>query len=461
LVIGAGYADFRKGVDLFLQCASDICLDNNVVHVLWVGAVDLRLAPYLEHEIQARKLEGRVRFTGFRNDLATILQFVDVFLQTSREDPFPSVVLEAMRAGVPVLAFRGAGGIDDLLNQGIGGFLIDRFDPRSMARACLRLLSEPEQRNAMGMAGKQLMNEHYIFDAYVADLIRLARLRPPNISVIVPNFNYLRYLRVRINSILTQTYPIHEIILLDDASTDGSKEELQRIADELRGKMSVLVFHNEINSGSVMDQWARGVAAATGDLVWIAEADDLADPDFASELARTFDDQDVLFSYAQSRQIDSDGNVLAENYHAYTDPIDPVHWHMDGLEGPEDLIRYHAIKNCIPNVSAVLFRRQGLLDAITAGKPYQVAGDWRCYLTLMEMGRVAFRARTLNSHRRHQASITGSLKAERHYREVVETQEWVLSRHPGAHVLKSAMMEYRKHLLDYLGLSHECDGSAS
>ncbi|MDE6180708.1 MAG: glycosyltransferase, partial [Phocaeicola sp.] len=105
----------------------------------------------------------------------------------------------------------------------------------------------------------------------------------PTISVIVPNYNYACYLKERINSILQQTYTDYELILLDDASTDGSV----KILEEYRTNPHVShIVINKENTRSPFIQWMKGIRLARGKYIWIAEADDSAKPDFLEQCVR-------------------------------------------------------------------------------------------------------------------------------------------------------------------------------
>lgn len=81
----------------------------------------------------------------------------------------------------------------------------------------------------------------------------------PLVSVVVPNYNYKRYLNLRIQSILQQTYQNIELILLDDASTDGSEEVLSDYQDH--AKVSHILL-NEHNTGNPFKQWFKGMQLA-------------------------------------------------------------------------------------------------------------------------------------------------------------------------------------------------------
>ena len=94
-----------------------------------------------------------------------------------------------------------------------------------------------------------------------------------SVSVIVPNYNYASYLKQRLRSIFNQTYPIFEIIVLDDASTDGSLATLDQIAVET-GFAILSASSTQRTPAAFFNQWRKGVDCARGDLIWIAEADD-------------------------------------------------------------------------------------------------------------------------------------------------------------------------------------------
>src|SRR5690606_4865216 len=96
----------------------------------------------------------------------------------------------------------------------------------------------------------------------------------PRVSVIVPNYNYARYLEKRLQSIFDQTFQDFELLYLDDASTDDSEAVFARFAGDPR----VRAFRNQTNGGNVFKQWNKGVREAKGEYIWLAEADDLAAP---------------------------------------------------------------------------------------------------------------------------------------------------------------------------------------
>src|SRR5208337_4081722 len=106
------------------------------------------------------------------------------------------------------------------------------------------------------------------FANYVRDLVARAMPDLPSVTVAVPNYNYAAYLRERLNSVFDQTHPVEEVI--------------EEVAQERKRDLTLII--NEANSGSVFKQWAAAVEAARGEFIWIAEADDGADPRFLSQI---------------------------------------------------------------------------------------------------------------------------------------------------------------------------------
>ena len=98
------------------------------------------------------------------------------------------------------------------------------------------------------------------YQAPAARFHRLGGLSAPKVSVIVPNYNHAPYLRQRLDSIINQTFRDFEVIVLDDASTDNSREIIQTYAHY---PMFRFLF-NETRNGSAFKQWQIGLENARG-----------------------------------------------------------------------------------------------------------------------------------------------------------------------------------------------------
>ena len=421
IIMCAGYADHRKGFDLFVEACLDVMKVNSKAYALWVGHGDKGLMDRVLADIQNESLKRRFLFTGRVDAPQTYYLAADVYALTSREDPFPSVVLEALDALIPVVAFKDCGGFEELLRRDCG-VLVPKEDTKALARALIKLLKNTELALQLASTGREIVERELSFRHYLFDLLRYGGDPLLRVSVVVPNYKYERYIRQRLESVTHQTHPIFELIVLDDCSPDNS---VTVIDDFLKGcEVPHRLVLNEQNSGSVFSQWQKGVELARGDLVWIAEADDLAAPEFLEKLQPFFNDPEVVLAYTQSKQIDENDNLLANDYMAYTNDVGD-YWRQDYvIDGVEEIKRALYIKNTIPNVSGVVFRRNQLLNALQAAREdmtaLRVAGDWVLYLHLATTGKVAYRADSLNMHRRHVHSVT---KVNNHLEEVIAVQK--------------------------------------
>ena len=344
-----------------------------------------------------------------------------MFLLTSREDPFPSVVLEAMSAGVPCVAFEESGGVPDLLREYGAGCSVPLGDAAEMVRQmrALMLQTRPDYRERLALSARR----HFGWETYADGLLRLVDPGALQVSVVVPNYNYGRYLAGRMASVFAQTYPVAEVVVLDDASTDDSATVV-RDAAAAAGR-SVRWLANGSNSGSVFKQWRRAADLARGEWLWIAEADDQADPEFLAALCRALADApDAVLAFSDSRAIDAGGAPLWPDHQGYYARAGAPMLGQDGVFQAEDFLRdCLSARNLILNASAVVWRRTALQQALRRCgadlADFTMAGDWRVYAeALSQGGTVAYVARPLNTHRRHAASVTHSLPIARHLSEV-------------------------------------------
>jgi hypothetical protein len=452
IVLGVGYADARKGADLFVRIGELLMRRDPDLHFAWLGHHDATLQPKLRAMVDASGLGERFHFPGRDPDTDVWYAGADLYALTSREDPFPTTIMEAMDAGLPVVGFAGVGGFDALLPRA-GGRLVPALDVEAFAQACAALLGDAEALAQASALGRALVESEYDFATYVRELVGLLG-EAPRVSVVVPNYNYAHYLPQRLASIFEQTHAPYEVIVLDDASTDDSLAVLEQLAK----RYPIRIVASEGNSGSVFRQWQRGVLEARGELVWIAEADDLAEPGFLEGLLPALRRADVVMSYCQSRQIDADGETIEPDYLGYVADFGAARWQRPFVaELGEELQHGLAVKNTIPNVSAVLFRRTALaqmlaqhLEEIAACR---VAGDWLAYLRVLERGALAFNPEVLNRHRRHRAGVTLGGDARRHYEEVARVQALAASRYEVDAATRAQAQRYLEFLAGYLGLA--------
>jgi glycosyltransferase involved in cell wall biosynthesis len=449
--IGLGYADIRKGFDLFLQLVEIFASLGANAYLLWAGNVDREMTSYLAPEIEAAEASGRLRLLGFRQDVDALLSAADALLLTSREDPFPSTVLEAMSAGVPTVAFAGSGGIPDLLTAKKVGKVVPRGDLAAMAREALALAGLPAAKIAARRERlSRLVAAEFSFNSYVRGLVDLTAPDLLSVSVAVPNYNYAGHLPSRLETIFGQWNPVREVLLLDDASTDDSLA-VARMSAEAAGR-TIEVVANTKNSGSVFRQWQRAAEQASGEFIWIAEADDESDPRFLTRLlSRMTSDPDTVLAFSDSVAIDADGEILSDSYKAYYSRSAPGLLAADAtFSGRDFLTKALSERNLILNVSAVLWRREALVAAFERLGDrlvdFHVAGDWYLYAEMLSQpaARIAYVAEPLNRHRRHSESVTHSLSRRRHVDEIAEVQKFIAGILKADTVLKRRQADYLK-----------------
>ena len=422
IVLNAGYGDLRKGIDLFIELADRVAGADDRFHFIWLGNLVDDLRQWLDRAGASAKARQHLHQIPFSPDIAEYFQAADIFALTSREDPFPSVVIEALAYGLPIVAFDEGGGYKEVVGQPGNGVLVPYLDVPAMAAMTRQLAFDPDW---IGTEPRAQRSERALlrfdFRRFAFTMLRIFQPDLETVTVIVPNYNYEKYLARRLNTIFAQTYPIYEIIVLDDASTDGSLVKLDEIR-QVTGR-DLRVLPRTRNAGSIFKQWAVGVNLARGELIWIAEADDLSTPNFVETLAAEFVDPSLNLVFSDSRQIDENDALLAESYSFY------YARHLPGLEvsvklpAREFLQEFLSVRNPIMNVSSVLFRTGALSAALQASAALlatmRMAGDWIVYVMLAgQPGTVAYIARPLSTHRRHQASVTHSLDYATHLSEI-------------------------------------------
>lgn len=116
----------------------------------------------LEARTQALDISGRVRFFGYQTQqqIREILRQTDVFVMSSFTEGVPVVLMEAMAAGVPVVATQ-VGGIPELVHDGHNGLLVAPGDANAAAAAIRRLLEDPDLRNRFGVAGREKVEREF------------------------------------------------------------------------------------------------------------------------------------------------------------------------------------------------------------------------------------------------------------------------------------------------------------
>lgn len=216
----------------------------------------------------------------------------------------------------------------------------------------------------------------------------------------MPNYNHRPYLKERLDSLLNQDFQDFELILLDDASTDGSQALLE---DYAQRDPRIRTEFNTHNSGSPFAQWNKGVAMAQAPLIWMAESDDACAPGLlAANVAMMTADPEVVLAFHQSLMVDENGAPIRNFNENYQFVFHTDRWeHPFVADGTDEVRNYLLLHNTIPNASAALIRKSAFEACGGAPTDMRLNGDWLLYIRLLRQGKIAYRPEPLNFFRKH------------------------------------------------------------
>ena len=157
----------EKGIDILIEAFAQLTEDGDrgascgAVELILVGDGPERDA--LERLAAARGVADRVRFLGRRNDVPRHLATFDIYALPSRTEGLPMAILEAMAAGLPIVAAR-VGGVPEAVIHEETGLLTAPEDPAAFAAALRRTIGDGGLRRRLGEAGRRRFENHYDLD---------------------------------------------------------------------------------------------------------------------------------------------------------------------------------------------------------------------------------------------------------------------------------------------------------
>jgi glycosyltransferase involved in cell wall biosynthesis len=151
-VLCVGQPGWRKGTDVVIHLAKYLTdtLPEMPVKFVWLGSMGRVADLESRFDIEAASMGGRIEFLGHVSDPGRFYAAADVFLLPSREDPFPLVAMEAAAFGVPIIAFKGAGGISEHVAKWNSGVAVDYLSIVELAKAVVEYQKSPSLRKMHG-----------------------------------------------------------------------------------------------------------------------------------------------------------------------------------------------------------------------------------------------------------------------------------------------------------------------
>ena len=184
LIVGCGSVDIRKGFDWFCQFVIDFSRHSSNasdVKFAWIGKIeDQNLFDYAIHDLQTAGVIDRFIHLGEISDVGQVLELATAFVLSSRRDPFPSVVQEALLKGVPVIGFDAGQGTSEMIaNEGLGE-IIPYLDIAAAVKALDRCISDSSFLKMVRHNGPLFVHERLSFEKYVDSLAGIL-LRPRDV----------------------------------------------------------------------------------------------------------------------------------------------------------------------------------------------------------------------------------------------------------------------------------------
>lgn len=162
----------QKGHIHLVEAAPAIIETAPAIHFLWLGNGPLEAM--LLTRLTELGIRDRFVMPGLLDDFTIELAGADIMLHPSIEEPFGIVLLEGMRAGLPIVASR-VGGIPEVVAEGDSALLVEPADPNALARAAVSILTDQSRLDAMGAAGHRRWQREFSYDVMLNELERHLR----------------------------------------------------------------------------------------------------------------------------------------------------------------------------------------------------------------------------------------------------------------------------------------------
>jgi len=237
-------------------------------------------------------------------------------------------------------------------------------------------------------------------------------MTPGLVSVVVASYNHAEFLDQRMQSLLAQTYPHIEILVIEDCSPDNSVEVLRRYEADPRVKLIL----REKNGGWVAVS-NQGIDLVAGEYVLFANCDDACAPDMIERLVAAIQCQPTTgIAFCRSLLVDEGDKVIGDDF-AGREPAFRARCAEDTLVTGAEMNHFLFHSCVIPNLSAALMRRE-IFDRIgNFTSAYRANGDWDFFFRVAAHYDFAYVASPLNRFRQHETTIRSLLEGRITYEE--------------------------------------------
>lgn len=325
IILSCGTIESRKGFDILTKVARLISSHKyyDKLHFIWVGKAtenDPFFITCMADISNDLNIQGRLHILGAHSKVDKFFLASDIFALTSRFDPFPGVVLEAMASGMPIVCFDKTTGVHDAFRPDIGGYVCRHLDYEDMASKIMMLSDKPALIQAMGDRNTKRVREVYNFDNYTSKLLlqfqsfKELSSGDKKFSIIVPVFNTPpNYLQKMIQSVLNQSYTNLELCI-----ADGSDSGLaENIISYYAKSDSRIKYISTKGIKGISGNTNAALGIATGDYLCFLDHDDTLSETALDELFKCIEAHDPDVIYTDEDKLDEYG------LHSYAPVVKP------------------------------------------------------------------------------------------------------------------------------------------
>jgi glycosyltransferase involved in cell wall biosynthesis len=422
VVCGLGYADFRKGIDIFVRSCAAITENNHDVVFIWQGDWDASIKEELNVEVAPLIERGSLFLVPNHEHVEEVLDVADCLFLSSREDPLPSVAFEAWSLGKPVVSFEGAGGISDLIStdKQLGVLLSLKKGVKAWTTALTSMLHTSEPK-AASKYRTEFVKTELGWSNYIYALLKT--LTPtPVVDAVIIGHNHQNYVKPRVESLLNQTVPARYVSYFDVGSNAECINELTDYFGPSYDRGSFVKLPT--NKGLLYKTWLDLAMASDAEFIHIAEGDDVVKPLFLERaVAGLVANPNAAFSFAAVEWVDANDKVIATPGAKYITDNFAIPSMSAGLLKNSELKKSNIfVANPILSMSSVVWRRSALLDILKKSKNHfskvTFAFDWILYaFSIKFYFDIHFNSDVLVMHRQHSTSMS-SIGVAKHIEEI-------------------------------------------
>ncbi len=375
LVVSVGSVIKRKGPDLlFDSCKILEKKYPGKFKFIWIGVL-----PSDDDSLDFYQKKDNFLFLGEKENPYPYINAGDVFVLPSREDPFPLVVLEALALKKPVISFKSSGGVSEILDK--RGILVENMNSQDLAKALEDLAVNRSLMNNLiksldsNFDGGWKISKEKV-ERIVSDTFKKFVYRVDNnlefidkVSIVLPSYNQEWCISDSIDSIINQTYGNWELIVIDDSSSDKTRDIVKQYIKKYPGKIRLI--KKDKDKRGLASSYGVGIKECTGDYVAFLEGDDIWKKDNLINKLIIFQnhlDVGCVFSNVQSF---GESELLIQR----NEEVSYFFRDLDIPSGPFDMKKLISDRLPVKSFSSVVVRRE-LLNGLDFSNDYDIWFDW-------------------------------------------------------------------------------------